>query len=556
MKQNVNHRMVADGVSPPTKSYKVKKYDSYGSSMDSVPIDCIELASSMGKQHDTPHMNHSFIKSSSSCSASASPSPSPSPSTTTSLLHSYFAAEANEFKDKQETRNDEVNALNEEDDTDLSFHKSIFEFSCSSITTTPSSTKLSYWQTCFHLISFMIGSGLLCLPLALVEIEWTGLLLLVLAGLVNMYTSKLLIQALDVVRWSSGKNVFFSDLGRECFGKFGAISTATLVYVSLIINCSGYLGLAASFIVGITDFQHYTVLLMLSICVWTHAFAKSLKSLAVFSALNVALCLWMEAVIVGDAMYPLKQLALEQSAFVYETPDLSNAPIYLKLAYSFSLLASGFVSHIIVPSFYNSMEDTRKCTSAVTKSQFGVLMLMYLPICGISYAVYGPNMEAPVVFNMRSTFVRNLTIVLYSTHLLLSYSITLFPVQGAFEAYLVQQERKSVKYRSNYEQMVPQLPGRLESVTDSAQNLTFWKKLVCRSVLILMTMLFSNWFLPSTLDVFAFMLIPSMLLSLVLPCLFYWKLCQEEAGCLDVLAIIFVLALAVSATACTLTIVI
>ncbi|CCI41002.1 unnamed protein product [Albugo candida] len=449
-----------------------------------------------------------------------------------------------------------MTASNEEDDNDLSFHKSIFEFSCSSITTTPSSTKLSYWQTCFHLISFMIGSGLLCLPLALVEIEWTGLLLLVLAGLVNMYTSKLLIQALDVVRWSSGKNVFFSDLGRECFGQFGAILTASLVYVSLIINCSGYLGLAASFIVGITDFEHYTVLLMLSICVWTHAFAKSLKSLAVFSALNVALCLWMEAVIVGDAMYPLKQLALEQSAFVYETPDLSNAPIYLKLAYSFSLLASGFVSHIIVPSFYNNMEDTRKCTSAVTKSQVGVLMLMYLPICGISYAVYGPNMEAPVVFNMRNTFVRNLTIILYSTHLLLSYSITLFPVQGAFEAYLVQREEKFVKYHENHEQSTSSFPGGLDSMSDPSQHLTFRKKLVCRSVLIVMTMLFSNWFLPSTLDVFAFMLIPSMLLSLVLPCLFYWKLCQEEAGCLDVIAIIFVLTLAVLTTTCTLNIII
>lgn len=239
MKQNANHRAVVGGVSPTAGSYKVKRYDSYGSSMKSIPIDCIKVATTLQKQHHTPHMNHSFIKSLSSCSASPSPSPSPSPSTSTSLLHSYFATQAKGIEHKHDILNDDMTASNEEDDNDLSFHKSIFEFSCSSITTTPSSTKLSYWQTCFHLISFMIGSGLLCLPLALVEIEWTGLLLLVLAGLVNMYTSKLLIQALDVVRWSSGKNVFFSDLGRECFGQFGAILTASLVYVSLIINCSG-----------------------------------------------------------------------------------------------------------------------------------------------------------------------------------------------------------------------------------------------------------------------------------------------------------------------------
>lgn len=102
-----------------------------------------------------------------------------------------------------------------------------------------SASKLSTWQTSFHLVSYMAGSGMLCLPLALVEIDWYGVLLLIGAAVVSAYTSKILIDAMDVVRWSHGSSVSYSDLGYECFGRVGRYATSLLVHSCFLITCTG-----------------------------------------------------------------------------------------------------------------------------------------------------------------------------------------------------------------------------------------------------------------------------------------------------------------------------
>ncbi|DAZ93891.1 TPA: hypothetical protein N0F65_004738 [Lagenidium giganteum] len=419
----------------------------------------------------------------------------------------------------------------------------------SSAAATAASLKLSNWQTSFHLISFMAGSGLLCLPLALVEIDWCGLLLLMVAAIVSAYTSKLLTEALDVVRWSSGTQVSYSDLGYECFGRFGQYLTAILVHACFIISCTGYLGIASSCIAGITGLQTGTVLVLLSITVWFHVFIKSLKSLAVFSAVNVAIAFWIEAIIFGDAMYPLKQITLETSAFVLDTPDLSDASMAIKLAYSFSLLSSGFFCHAIIPTFYNTMEDHRQCSTIVSRNQLGVMTTLYLPICIITYAVYGATLQAPVFFNMRNAFVRNLAIVLYTIHLLLSYTVTLFPMQQMFENCLLRMPCGAIPT------MQVLVQDDLSGGASSTQ-LELLIKLVCRTVLVLLTLFLAYFFTPSTLDVFAYMIVPTTMLSLVFPSIFYWKLCSVDAGYLDKLANGVVLVLAVASMCGSLTVVI
>ncbi|KAJ0392563.1 hypothetical protein P43SY_010507 [Pythium insidiosum] len=312
---------------------------------------------------------------------------------------------------------------------------------------TAADQRLSLWQTSFHLISFMAGSGLVCLPLALVEINWYGLLLLVVAAAVCIYTSRLLIEAMDIVRWSTGRSVKFSDLSRECFGRIGAVATSVVVHGSFLWSATGYLALACSCLSGVTGVAYGRVVLVLGSCLWGHVLLKSLKALAVFSAVNVALSFWIEAIIFGDAMYPLKQIALEEPAFLFITPDLSSSSLTLKLAYSFTLLSSGFFCHSIIPTLYHAMEDHRQCSTVVTRSQTAVLTMLYLPICGITYAVYGATLQAPVFFNMRNAVVRNLAIVLYCVHLLLSYTIAIFPLYQTLERWISRKTAAAVEGR-------------------------------------------------------------------------------------------------------------
>lgn len=99
--------------------------------------------------------------------------------------------------------------------------------------------RLGSWQSGAHLVSYMTGSGLLCLPLALVEVDWYAVLLLAAAAAVSAYTSRLLIEAMDVVRWASGASVTYSDLGFECFGRVGRLATGLLVHTTFLITCAG-----------------------------------------------------------------------------------------------------------------------------------------------------------------------------------------------------------------------------------------------------------------------------------------------------------------------------
>ncbi|TDH71967.1 hypothetical protein CCR75_005717 [Bremia lactucae] len=419
--------------------------------------------------------------------------------------------------------------------------------------TTFTSDKLSNWQTFYHMLSFITGTGMLCLPLALVEINWYGVLLLVAAALVSAYTSKLLVDALEAVRWRKGTSVSYSDLGQECFGAVGKIFTSLLVHSSLLILSTGYLALASSCLVDVLGLRYGTVILLVAGCVWFQVLVPSLKALAVISAVNVALSFWIESFILGDAMYPLKQIALKHSDFVFVTPDLSNVTIMGKFSYTFSLLLGGLFGHSVVPTLYDAMADPSQCSSVVARTKLGVTALLYVPICCVTFAVYGATLQAPVFFNMRNTVVRNMAIVLYSIHLLLSYTVTLFPIQRAFEHWIVQPSNRSGLNGPLEAAAAGALPFVYSSPTyqinRQCKGVITTARVFCRSILVLATLFLGYYTAPSTIDVFAWMLIPTALLALVLPCIFDWQLCGEDFSRIKRVISVFISVLAI-VTAC------
>ncbi|OWZ18134.1 Amino Acid/Auxin Permease [Phytophthora megakarya] len=416
--------------------------------------------------------------------------------------------------------------------------------------------KLSNWQTFYHLLSFITGTGMLCLPLALVEINWYGVLLLVAATIVSAYTSKLLVDALEAVRWLRGSSVSYSDLGQECFGAAGKVVTTVLVHASFLILSMGYLALTSSCLVDVMGLQYGTVMLLVAVCVWCQVLVPSLKMLALLSAVNVAFSFWIESVILGDAMYPLKQIALEHSDFVFVTPDLSDVTMMGKLSYTFSLLLGGLFDHSIIPTLYDAMADPSQCSSVVARTKLGVTALMYLPICCVTYAVYGATLQAPVFFNMRNAVVRNVAIVMYSIHLLLSYTVTLFPLQRAFEQWILQPSSESGRSSpveaaaaTGALPFVTSSPGPQSNQEGRCGGVETTARVLCRSIVVLATVFLAYFTAPSTLDVFAWMLLPTALLAIVLPCVFYWQLCREDATSMDCIVLVVISVVAI-VTAC------
>lgn len=301
---------------------------------------------------------------------------------------------------------------------------------------------------------------------------------------------------------------------------------------------SGQLTLAAACITGVTGLHPGTALVLLTVCLWFQVFVPSLRELAVVSAINVGLSFWIESVILGDAMYPLKQIAEEKPEFVFVTPDLTDTPVFQRVAYIFGLVFGCVFCHTLVPTMYNAMSNHRRCTTVVTRSIFAITALLYLPVCCVTYAVYGPTLEAPVLFNMRNVVVRTLAIVLYAIHLLISYGITIYPLQRAFENWLI-----SISCGS-----LPGLPAMSSPRADEhfEDHVEATVRVVSRTMLVLSTTLLSYFFMPNAVDVFAWMMVPMVLLALLLPSVFYWKICNEEAGCLDKLAVLFVSAMGVA----------
>jgi len=74
-------------------------------------------------------------------------------------------------------------------------------------------------------------------------------------------------------------------------------------------------------------------------------------------------------------------------------------------------------------------------------------------------------------------------------------------------------------------------------------------RVLCRTILVLTTLFLGYFTAPSTLDVFAWMLVPTALLALVLPCVFYWQLCGEDATRTDRVASVGISVVAI-VTAC------
>lgn len=304
----------------------------------------------------------------------------------------------------------------------------------------------------------------------------------------------------------------------------------------------GYLSLSTSCLMGITGLSSSTALLLIACCVWSQVLVSSLKKLVMISIVNLAVAYWIELVIFGDATYPLTQIAMEDPTFEFTTPDLTGQPLYAKLAYSFSLLASGFFCHSIVPTIYNAMEDHRQCSKVVVRSQLGVLASLYLPICVVTFAVYGTTLQAPVFFNMRNVFVRDVTIVLYCIHLLLSYTVTIFPLQRALEKWLLEMPCNA-------------LPG-IQSHLEESSHVEVTVRIACRTLVVLLTVFFSYVLAPTTLSVFGYMIIPSNTMSLILPSIFYWKLCRADASIWGRIANVGIMVLAFATMACSLRVVI
>lgn len=358
-------------------------------------------------------------------------------------------------------------------------------------------------QTVYHLISFMVGPGLLNLPLALLESEWYGILLVVFASCVCTYTSKLIVVCFDVVRWTKGDDVSYGDVGKQAFGRIGQVLIVLQVQLSLLCSACAYVMISSNYISTLFGIPYAYVVVFICSLLCMHVFLTSLRSISVFSALNLGIALWIEAVIIADAMYPSKlhhTTTVNASSFAMAYPG-SVASQTVRFSYSLILVISGFFCHPALGTMYNALEKPRNCVKVVFYSQLGALCCLYLPICAITYMVYGSSLQVPVFMNLRNDTVREVAILLFALHLLLSYIITVYPLE-LFVQHLLR------KVKGNNKSM---LPG------------------FAKSIVILATLLINVVVPPNSHAFLYVMTIPVVFLALIAPPACHLRLCFAES---------------------------
>lgn len=367
-------------------------------------------------------------------------------------------------------------------------------------------------QTTCNLTSFVVGAGLLNVPLALVESRWYGAAMVIFGAFLCTYTSQSLVKCLDAVRWTRGSPVSYGDIADEAFGKYGKWIIEFQLYLSLFSCACGYLMITSNYISILFSIPYVSAALGLGLVVWTHIYLKTLRQISVFSALNIGLAFWVESVIIADAMYPSEQPVSNESGgnFAITYPG-SVASENLRLAYSFVLIVSAFFCHPALPTMYNSMITPRECRKVVLWSLQGSLVFFYLPICLITYAVYGTGLKAPVFMNLRNSTVRDVAILLFSIHLLLSYIVTLYPVEQALE------------------QIVPKR----------------WNRMYPRTIAVVATVCVVCLVPPGSHFFFLIITIPVAILALIFPPIFYLKLFWTEINNATVVINLMILAIGV-----------
>lgn len=399
------------------------------------------------------------------------------------------------------------------------------------------------WQAICTTMSIIIGTALLNLPIALATSGWVcGLSLLCFAAAIMSYTGAVLVTCIEIVQLrsspslSGGEIIGYEAIANEAlspsFAKPGwKWITQSLVYFSLVTIASGYLNLSWTYIrlVGSSRGQAWAWIGCWIFTSGVHLlFRARISRRFVFmglSLVNLALGSWIEALVVGDAISPSADIHPSLPSEFYsqnEEPELfrRDENLNIQWSYRFAFILMAFFCHPVIPFLVHhsmilkpieqlflpgaarspraSFPTMLGCVSA---GQHMIIMSialtftgLFLPICVMTYAVYGHDLQVPVFLNLENLVVRNITILSYVMHLLLSYVLTLVPVSEALvPASLVSRTRLRVDFGVS----------------------------TC-------VYLYSLVFRCSSQVNFFLLIIPMSTLGLICPSLFYLKLCWEE----------------------------
>nr|XP_043639719.1 amino acid transporter AVT1I-like [Erigeron canadensis] len=354
----------------------------------------------------------------------------------------------------------------------------------------PSTTKgTTFLRTCFNAVNTLSGVGILSVPYALSKGGWLCLLLLLSIALLCFYTGILLRRCMD----SDARIKSYPDIGQLAFGRKGRVIIMMFMYLELFLAAVEFLIMEGNLLSKLFPKEDIHIfgkkiggqkgfVLLTALMVFPTTLLRNLGVLAYVSAFGVVSSVVLVlAVFWGGAF---------DGIGFHETGQLWN---WSGLPTSISMFAFCYCGHTVFPTLYNSMKR---------KSQFPYVLIVCFTLSTISYGtmaiigymMFGEHLTSQVTLNLPTEKITS-QIAIYTTLVnpIAKYAIIIAPIVTSVEETLAFLESK----------------------------VTSWVIRICLVIATVVVALVVPYFGYVMAFIGAFL---GISLSILIPCLCYWKI--------------------------------
>eukprot|EP00004_Rigifila_ramosa_P015350 TRINITY_DN3551_c0_g1_i5.p1 TRINITY_DN3551_c0_g1~~TRINITY_DN3551_c0_g1_i5.p1 ORF type:complete len:634 (-),score=101.42 TRINITY_DN3551_c0_g1_i5:190-1992(-) len=278
----------------------------------------------------------------------------------------------------------------------------------------------------------IIGPGILALPSALRDGGWLAPLTIVVCD----YTATKLSACLDEMRARKGitadsassSSMLYGAIGRVVGeGTWGSTGGRILEVFVWLVQYGTLIGVAAIFFIlmgGIVetiaeeegeswDMINITLVIMAGLCLLL--LFPSFDTLANLTTLTFVTTALAVAIILF--YLPIRD------GFSSKTELIASD---FGLAFSSIIFSMG--NHAMFLEVRESTHGMPQNTGILFRSTYAIILMLYVPVAAIGYAVYGPDTESPILDNLPYNWLTTLINITFLFNVLISYPLVLQPV--------------------------------------------------------------------------------------------------------------------------------
>lgn len=273
----------------------------------------------------------------------------------------------------------------------------------------------------------IMGLGVLQLAYMLRQGGWLCLVLMLVCAVGANYTGKLLVRCCYD---EAGHRVHSSyrEIGFAAFGGAGRACARTFENMTLFGVSALFLILAGKFLeelIGLFETRVWIAFAAAAVSIPVAAF-RSISELNFISFIGVATVVSVVVAVVVEALMA-----------GFGDPDRhvrTDVVVPAGLFPAFSAMALAFGCHAGLPTVEKSMRECRRFPLSFDLA-FLLVLMAYLPVAVIGYAIYGDQVYSPILCSLpRTNWVQYVSKAFVAIHVILTYPVLMTLFVGELEA--------------------------------------------------------------------------------------------------------------------------